>query len=129
MIPIAILLGLIGGLIRRYRWWSVPAIGVIWSVMLTVGGDPNMSLPQIWIGGFLLGAANGAAGVMASWLVVTVIGLLVPQTRGDVSSRLRRRMPESGSARRLRQLSDLRERGAITDDEYESKRREILDSP
>jgi hypothetical protein len=76
MIPIAIFFGLIGGLIPRYRWWSVPATGVIWSVMLAVGGDPNMSVGQIWIGGFLLGAANGAVGVMASWLVVNAIGRL-----------------------------------------------------
>jgi hypothetical protein len=76
MIPIAIFLGLIGGLIPRYRWWSVPTIGLTWSVMLAVGGDPNMSLPQIWIGGFLLGAANGAVGVTASWLVVNAIDRL-----------------------------------------------------
>lgn len=128
MIPTAIFFGLIGGLIPRYRWWSVPAIGVIWSVMLTVGGDPNMSLAEIWISGFFFGAANGAVGVFVSWLVVTVIGLLIPQTRGEVLRRLRARMPESGSAKRLRQLSELRERGAISEDEYESKRQEILDS-
>ncbi|HZD23170.1 MAG TPA: hypothetical protein VE569_07185 [Acidimicrobiia bacterium] len=78
MIPTAILLGLVGGLLPRYRWWSVPIIGVFWSIMLTVAGDPTMSLAQIWIGGFLLGAANGAAGVFVTWALITAVGLLIP---------------------------------------------------
>lgn len=83
MIPTAIFIGIIGGLIPRYRWWSIPAIGVIWSAMLTVGGDPDMSFSEIWIGGLFLGAANGAVGVVASWLVVTAIGLLGPRKRSE----------------------------------------------
>lgn len=67
MIPVAIVLGLIGGLIPRYRWWSIPLIGVYWSVQLSTMGDPSMSIAQIWIGGFFLGALNGAAGVLATW--------------------------------------------------------------
>lgn len=52
MIPTAILLGLIGGLIPRYRWWSIPVIGIIWSIILTTEGDPTASIAQIWIGAF-----------------------------------------------------------------------------
>ncbi|HJU51490.1 MAG TPA: hypothetical protein VJ815_04105 [Acidimicrobiia bacterium] len=73
MIPTAILLGLIGGLIPRYRWWSIPVIGVIWSIMLRIGGDPTMSLAQIWIVGFLLGAINGAVGVVFTWGLSRII--------------------------------------------------------
>ena len=63
MIPTAIVLGLIGGLIPRYRWWSIPVIGVTWSIMLSIGGDPSMSLGHIWTAGFAFGAGNGAVGV------------------------------------------------------------------
>jgi hypothetical protein len=70
MIPTAILLGLIGGVIPRYRWWSIPVIGVFWSIQLSVAGDPSMSLAQIWIGGFALGAINAAVGVAATWSFV-----------------------------------------------------------
>lgn len=75
MIPTAILLGLVGGLIPRYRWWSVPVIGVIWSIILTVSGDPTMSLAQIWIVGFAFGAVNGAVGVLFTAAVANVINL------------------------------------------------------
>jgi len=67
MIPTAILLGLMGGLIPRYRWWSIPVIGVIWSIELSTLGDPSMSLAQIWFAGFVLGALNGAIGVAFTW--------------------------------------------------------------
>ena len=76
MIPTAILLGLIGGLIPRYPWWSIPVIGVIWSIMLSIGGDLTMSLTQIWIGGFVFGAANGAVGVAFTWRVSRIIHVL-----------------------------------------------------
>ena len=73
MIPTAILLGLIGGLIPRYPWWSIPVIGVIWSIMLSIGGDPTMSLAQIWIGGLVFGAVNGAVGVAFIWALSRII--------------------------------------------------------
>ena len=73
MIPTAILLGLFGGLMPRYRWWSVPVIGVTWSVMLAVSGDRSLSLAQIWIAGFALGAVNGAVGVLFTVAVADVI--------------------------------------------------------
>lgn len=82
MIPTAILLGLIGGLIPRYRWWSIPVIGVIWSIMLSTGGDPAMSLAQIWFAGFVLGALNGAAGVLATWSWMHLLGELFRWMRG-----------------------------------------------
>jgi hypothetical protein len=73
VIPTAIFLGLIGGLIPRYRWWSIPVIGVIWSIILTNEGDPTMSLAQIWIAGFIFGALNGAVGVAVTWASWTII--------------------------------------------------------
>lgn len=69
LIPIAVFAGLIGGLIPRYRWLSIPVIGFVWSIILALGGDPTMSVAQIWLGGFLIGAANGAVGVVFTWLV------------------------------------------------------------
>ena len=76
MIPTAIFLGLIGGLIPRYRWWSIPVIGVIWSIMLSTGGDPTMSLAQIWIAGFVFGAVNGAVGVAFTWGLSRIIHIV-----------------------------------------------------
>ena len=81
MIPIAVFLGLIGGLIPRYRWWSVPVIGLIWSAILTMNGGTNLSPAQIWVGGFAFGAANGAVGVAVTWAIITVIGRL--RSRGS----------------------------------------------
>ncbi len=77
MQPTAILLGLVGGLTRRYRWWSVPVIGVIFSIMLAVSGDPSMSFAQIWVGGFVLGAINGAVGVSFTWAASQTIKAMV----------------------------------------------------
>jgi hypothetical protein len=81
VIPTAVLLGLIGGLIPRYRWWSVLAIGVAWSIMLSVSGDPSMSFAQIWIAGFALGAINGAVGVGFTWGVSSVIHMVFQRAR------------------------------------------------
>ena len=86
MIPTAILLGLIGGLIPRYRWGSIPVIGVIWSIMLSIGGDPTMSLTQIWIVGFILGAVNGAVGVGFTWGVSRIIHVLFQWIRSRTVS-------------------------------------------
>jgi hypothetical protein len=66
MIPTAILLGLVTGL-SRYRWWSIPLIGIIWVAILIVSGDPSVPIAQLVVGGFLIGALNGAAGVLVSW--------------------------------------------------------------
>jgi hypothetical protein len=74
MIPTAILLGIIGGAIPRLRWWPIPVIGVIWSVMLSLDGDPSMSFAQIWIAGFALGAANAAVGVGLTRGFVRIMG-------------------------------------------------------
>ena len=76
MIPTAILLGMIGGLIPRYRWWSVPVIGFVWSVILSVSGDPTMSLGQIWIAGFALGAVNAAVGVLLTMAVANAVNFV-----------------------------------------------------
>ncbi|MGH8952451.1 MAG: hypothetical protein ACRDX9_13590 [Acidimicrobiia bacterium] len=87
MIPTAILLGLIGGLIPRYRWWSIPVIGVIWSVILTTSGDPTMSFAQIWIAGFALGALNGAVGVAVTWSLAHVVSAFFGWMRHSWSTR------------------------------------------
>lgn len=128
MIPTAIYLGFIGGLIPRYRWWSIPAIGVIWSIMLAVGGDPTMSFVQIWFVGFVLGALNGAVGVIVTSALYGVVRLIIPQTRGDAVAALRRQLRPRSREARLKELTELRARGTITDDEYQTKRNEILDS-
>ncbi len=83
MIPAAILYGLIGGLIPKYRWWAIPVIGVIWSITLTTSGDPTMSFAQIWIGGFFLGALNGAVGVVFAWSVWKLVQLVSRLVRGS----------------------------------------------
>ncbi len=87
MIPTAILLGLIGGLIPRYRWLSIPVIGVIWSVTLTTSGDPTVSFAQIWIAGFALGALNGAVGVAVTWSLVQVVSAFFGWMRHSWSTR------------------------------------------
>ena len=82
MIPTAILLGLMGGLIPRYRWWSIPVIGVIWSIELSTLGDPSMSLAQIWFAGFVLGALNGAIGVAFTCALARFIQVAVRRRDG-----------------------------------------------
>lgn len=128
MIPTAILLGFIGGLIPRYRWWSIPAIGVIWSIMLTLDGDPTMSFVQIWFAGFVLGSINGAVGVIVTSALYGVARLIIPKTRGEAIAALRRQLRPRSNEARLQELTDLRDRGTITDDEYQTKRNKILDS-
>lgn len=128
MIPTAIVLGFIGGLIPRYRWWSIPAIGVIWSIMLTLGGDPTMSFIQIWFAGFVFGAVNGAVGVIVASALYGVARLIIPQTRGEAVAALRRQLRPRSNEARLQELTDLRDRGTITDDEYQTTRNQILDS-
>ncbi|MEX1126288.1 MAG: hypothetical protein WEE53_11550 [Acidimicrobiia bacterium] len=81
MVPTAILLGLFGGLIPRFRWWSIPVIGAIWSILLSVEGDPSMSVVQIWIGGLAIGAVNGAIGVAFTWGVSKVIHVFAQRVR------------------------------------------------
>jgi hypothetical protein len=76
VIPTAILLGMFGGLFPRYRWWSVPVIGLIWSIILTISGDPTLSLTQVWIAGFALGAVNGAVGVLFTVAVANAVNLV-----------------------------------------------------
>lgn len=87
MIPAAILYGLIGGLIPRYRWWAIPAIGVIWSITLMISGDPTMSFAQIWVGGFFLGALNGAVGVVFTWSAWKLVQLASRLAGGSHSHR------------------------------------------
>jgi hypothetical protein len=128
MIPNAILLGFVGGLISRYRWWSIPAIGVIWSITLTIGGDPTMSFVQIWVAGFVLGAINGAVGVLVTSGLLGLLRLINPQTRDEAVAALRRQFSPRSTEARLEELKDLRDHGTITDDEYQAKRNEILGS-
>ena len=82
MIPTAILLGFIGGLIPRYRWLSIPVVGLIWSIILSTEGDPTMSFAQIWFAGFVFGALNGAIGVLAAWSFVHLFSELLRWMRG-----------------------------------------------
>ena len=85
VIPTAILLGLFGGLIPRYRWWSVPVIGIVWSITLTAAGDPAISLAQIWIAGFALGAINGAVGVAFTWAMAKAVQSVAQRFRNRTS--------------------------------------------
>jgi hypothetical protein len=54
VIPTAILAGLLLGMI--VRWWAVPAVAVLWSVVVVLSVDAN---PIAAAG---LGAANAAVG-------------------------------------------------------------------
>jgi hypothetical protein len=72
MIPTAILLGMVAGP-SPLRWWAVPLIGVIWSLMLALWGDPAMTSLQVWLGGFALGALNAALGVLVSSRAVRLL--------------------------------------------------------
>jgi len=49
--------------------------------MLTIGGDPTMSLAQIWIAGFFVGAVNGAVGVAFTWGLSRIISVVFQWTR------------------------------------------------
>ena len=69
MIPTAILLGLVGGL-TRFRWWVIPAVGIIWSITLAVAADPTMTFAQVWGLGLLFGSANAAVGVLVASAIV-----------------------------------------------------------
>ena len=73
MIPTVLLVGLLCGFMPRYRWWSIPVIGFIWSFMLEVWGDPTMSTADAWVVGFLFGAANAAVGVFVGFLASKLI--------------------------------------------------------
>ena len=85
MIPNAIVLGFIGGLLPGSRWWPIPVIGVLWSIMLTVGGDPSMSFAQIWIGGLALGAVNAAVGLAFGRGIAKVIQVSTDWSRAGES--------------------------------------------
>lgn len=61
MIPTAILAGLLLGLILR--WWAVPTVAVLWSIVVVVTVDAN---PIAAAG---LGAANAAVGCAVAVLV------------------------------------------------------------
>ena len=73
MIPTAILLGLIGGTVPRYRWWAVPVVGIIWTIILETSGDPGMTIAEVWLGGLALGALNAAVGVAVTWALVGAV--------------------------------------------------------
>ncbi len=72
MIPTAILLGMVAGP-SPLRWWAVPLIGVIWSLMLASWGEPAITSVQVWLGGFALGALNAALGVLISGRAVHLL--------------------------------------------------------
>jgi len=84
MIPTAILLGLIGGAVPRYRWWAVPIVGIVWAIILEATGDPNISFAGIWFGGFLIGSLNAAIGVGVAWLLEKGIKAIVGPLTGTV---------------------------------------------
>lgn len=60
----------------RYRWWSVPAVGVIWTIIVSTEAEPGTSLAKIWIPGLFFGAANAAVGVALSWGLIWAIQAL-----------------------------------------------------
>ena len=84
MIPTAILLGLIGGAVPRYRRWAVPVVGIVWSIILETSGDPGMTFAEVWLGGFALATLNAAVGVALIWALTGAVSAI--------------RSPKSGSA-------------------------------
>jgi hypothetical protein len=86
MIPTAILLGLIGGAVPRYRWWAVPIAGVVWSIILETSGDPGMTFVEVWLGGFALAALNAAVGVAVTWALTGAISAIRSPKSGSTQS-------------------------------------------
>jgi hypothetical protein len=86
MIPTAILLGLIGGTVPRYRWWAVPVVGIVWSIILETSGDPGMNIAQVWLGGFAAGALNAAVGVAVTWALAGAVHAILRQQNGSPQS-------------------------------------------
>ncbi len=86
MIPTAILLGLIGGAVPRYRWWAVPNVGIVWAIILERTGGPGMTFADIWLVGFTFGALNAAVGVGAAWLLTQGVKALIGPPTGTLQS-------------------------------------------
>lgn len=86
MIPTAILLGLIGGAFPRYRWWAIPIVGVVWSIILQATAGPDMTFADIWVVGFIFGALNAAIGVAATWLLGRAAKALAGPPTGTLQS-------------------------------------------
>jgi hypothetical protein len=86
MIPTAILLGLIGGAVPRYRWWAVPIAGIAWAIILETSGDPGMTFVEVWLGGFALAALNAAVGVAVTWALTGAISAIRSPKSGSTQS-------------------------------------------
>jgi len=86
MIPTAILLGMILGIVPRYRWWAVLVVGIVWSVILETSGDPGLTIARIWLGGFAVGALNAAVGVAVTWALAGAVHAIVSPRNGSPQS-------------------------------------------
>jgi hypothetical protein len=86
MIPTAILLGLIGGAVPRYRWWAVPVVGIVWPIIPETAGDPGMTFSEVWLGGFALAALNAAVGVAVTWALTGAISAIRSPKSGSTQS-------------------------------------------
>lgn len=65
MVPIALFMGLVGGF-TKLRWWSVPAAGVAWALILAFTGDAAVNPVVRFFAGLAVGSINGAVGAAAA---------------------------------------------------------------
>lgn len=72
MVPIALFMGLAGGF-TKLRWWSIPAAGGAWALILAFTGDTAVNPILRLLGGLAIGSINGAIGAAAAIAARSVI--------------------------------------------------------
>ena len=70
MLPTILILGLVAGLVLpgRWAWWSIPALGLLWAVLVLTNTDVPSDVPGEVVSttsaAFGLGAVNAALSVI-----------------------------------------------------------------